>query len=229
MVFSFILSPVAYGAKCCIRNLTFTLALPFSVAGAAYAESVTIFALGDSLTAGYGLPDGEGLVPQLNLWLAEQGADVTVLNGGVSGDTSAGGLSRLAWSLTPEVDAMIVTLGGNDLLRGLQPSVTRANIEGILTEAQVRQLPVLLIGMEAPGNFGPAYKEAFDQLYPELAAQYGAQHIGSYFGLIDPDATDPGQISEFMQADGIHPNAAGVKRAVESLGPQILTLVDHLD
>ncbi|WP_435530782.1 arylesterase [Pseudotabrizicola formosa] len=227
-MFSFILSPVAYGAKRCLRNLTFALALPFSAAGAAYAEPVTVFALGDSLTAGYGLPEGEGLVPQLNLWLAEQGAEVTVLNGGVSGDTSAGGLSRLDWSLTPEVDAMIVTLGGNDLLRGLQPGVTRTNIEAILAQAQGRQLPVLLIGMEAPGNFGPAYKAEFDALYPELATQYGALHGGSFFALIDPDATDPGQISQYMQADGIHPNAQGVKRAVESLGPQILQLVEQL-
>ncbi|MFN4130389.1 MAG: arylesterase [Paracoccaceae bacterium] len=229
MIFSFMLSPVAYGAKCCIRNLTFTLALPFCVASAGYAEPVTVFALGDSLTAGYGLPESDGLVPQLNAWMAAQGADVTVLNGGVSGDTSAGGISRLAWSLTPEVDAMIVTLGGNDLLRGLQPAVTRGNIESILIEAQARELPVLLIGMIAPGNFGPAYKAEFDQLYPELAAQYGAQLIDSYFGLIDATATDPGQISQYMQADGIHPNAAGVKRAVESLGPQILSLVNQLD
>lgn len=228
-MFSFILSPVAYGALRAMRNLTFTLALPFSVASAAYAEPVTVFALGDSLTAGYGLPEAEGLVPQLNAWLADQGAEVTVLNGGVSGDTSAGGLSRLAWSLTPEVDALVVTLGGNDLLRGLQPTVTRSNIEAILVEAQARELPVLLIGMVAPGNFGPEYKTAFDQLYPQLAAQYGAQLIESYFGLIDPAATDPGQISQFMQGDGIHPNAQGVQRAVESLGPRILELVAQID
>ncbi|NEX45994.1 arylesterase [Rhodobacter sp. ETT8] len=228
-MFSSILSPVAYGALRAIRNLSFTLALPFSVASAAYAEPVTVFALGDSLTAGYGLPEAEGLVPQLNAWLAERGAEVTVLNGGVSGDTSAGGLSRLGWSLTPEVDALIVTLGGNDLLRGLQPSVTRNNIEAILQEAQSRDLPVLLIGMEAPGNFGPAYKTAFDQLYVELAAQYDALLIESYFRLIDPAATDPGQLSPFMQADGIHPNAQGVQRAVENLGPRILELVAQID
>lgn len=209
-----------------MRNLCFTLALPLSVASAAQAETVTVFALGDSLTAGYGLPDGEGLVPQLNAWLAAQGADAVVLNGGVSGDTSAGGLSRLAWSLTPEVDALIVTLGGNDLLRGLQPSVTRANIEAILTEAQARQLPVLLVGMKAPGNFGPEYKADFDRLYPDLATQFGAQHIDSFFGLIDASATDPAAIATFMQADGIHPNAEGVKKVVASLGPQVLSLID---
>lgn len=209
-----------------MRNLCFTLALPFSVATAAQSEPVTVFALGDSLTAGYGLPEGEGLVPQLNAWLTAQGADAVVLNGGVSGDTSAGGLSRLAWSLTPDVDALIVTLGGNDLLRGLQPSVTRANIQAILTEAKARQLPVLLVGMKAPGNFGPDYKAEFDSLYPDLAAQYGALHIDSFFGLIDATATDPATIAAFMQADGIHPNAEGVKKAVASLGPQVLTLID---
>lgn len=212
-----------------MRNLTLTLALPISVAGAAHAETVTVFALGDSLTAGYGLPDGEGLVPQLNLWLAEQGADITVLNGGVSGDTSAGGLSRLGWSLTPEVDAMIVTLGGNDLLRGLQPQVTRDNIAAILTEAQARDLPVLLIGMEAPGNFGPEYKASFDALYPELAAEFGTLLIESYFSLIDPEATDPGQISDLMLDDGIHPNAEGIKRAVASLGPRVIELAAQVD
>lgn len=204
-----------------MRNLTLTLALSIS---AAHAEPVTVFALGDSLTAGYGLPDGEGLVPQLNAWLSAQGADVQVLNGGVSGDTSAGGLSRLGWSLTPDVDALIVTLGGNDLLRGLQPEVTRANIDAILQEAQTRALPVLLIGMKAPGNFGPDYKTSFDQLYPDLAQQYGALHIDSYFGLIDPAASDPGAISAFMQADGIHPNAEGVKKVVAALGPQVVAL-----
>jgi acyl-CoA thioesterase-1 len=228
MISSFIQSLSAYGAMQTLRNLSLTLALPFCGAFAANAEAVTVFALGDSLTAGYGLPESDGLVPQLNAWLAAKGAEITVLNGGVSGDTSAGGLSRLDWSLTPEVDAMIVTLGGNDLLRGLQPQVTRTNIDAILANAQTRDLPVLLIGMEAPSNFGPAYKEAFDRLYPDLAAQYGASLIDSYFGLIDPDASDPGQIAPFMQPDGIHPNADGVRRAVESLGPQIIALAERV-
>lgn len=164
-------------------------------------------------------------MPQLNAWLTDRGTEAVVINGGVSGDTSAGGLSRLAWSLTPEVDALIVTLGGNDLLRGLPPSVTRDNIDAILIEANQRNLPVLLIGMKAPGNFGPDYKATFDTLYPELAAQYGAIHIDSFFGLIDRTAADPGAISEFMQADGIHPNAEGVKRVVETLGPQVQALI----
>ena len=109
-----------------MRNLTLAIGV-FS--SAAYAEKVTIAALGDSLTAGYGLPVDQGFVPQLQGWLDAEGADVTVLNAGVSGDTTAGGLSRVDWTLTPDVDAMIVALGGNDLLRGLDPSVSRANLD----------------------------------------------------------------------------------------------------
>ena len=112
-------------------SLTFTLAAVSALALPAQAEPVTLVALGDSLTAGYGLPEGEGLVPQLQAWLDAQGAEVTLINAGVSGDTTAGGLSRLDWSITPETDAMIVTLGGNDLLRGLPPDQTRTNIEKI--------------------------------------------------------------------------------------------------
>lgn len=208
------------------RNLLFTLALPVSVA---FADPVRVLALGDSLTAGYGLMDHEGLVPQLNGWLKAQGADVVVVNAGVSGDTSAGGLSRLAWSLDDGIGAMMVILGGNDLLRGIPPEATRANIAAILAEAETRRLPVLLVGMKAPGNFGPDYKEAFDRLYPELAAEHHALHIDSFFGLIDPDATDPGALSDYMQPDGIHPNAEGVRRVVERLGPAILELAGRVD
>lgn len=189
----------------------------------AWAE-VKILALGDSLTAGYGLAENEGLVPQLNAWLKTQGSDVTVINGGVSGDTSAGGLSRLAWALEPGADALIVTLGGNDLLRALPPAETRKNITAILTQAQSRGLPVLLIGMKAPSNLGPAYQHDFDALYPELAAQFGTLFIDSYFGLIDPTATDPGAIRSYFQADGLHPNAQGVAKVVQNLGPKVQEL-----
>lgn len=200
------------------RNLVFTLAL--SVSGA-QADSTRILALGDSLTAGYGLMDQDGLVPQLNAWFKADGTDITVVNAGVSGDTSAGGLSRLDWALDDGITAMMVILGGNDLLRGIAPQATRANLDAILQKAQARGLKVLLVGMKAPGNFGPAYKEEFDRLYPELAETYGARHIDSFFGLLDPDATDPAALSAFMQPDGIHPNAEGVKKIVAALAPQI--------
>lgn len=207
---------------CLGRNLLITLALSVSVA---QADSTRILALGDSLTAGYGLMDQDGLVPQLNAWFAADGTDITVVNAGVSGDTSAGGLSRLDWALDDGITAMMVILGGNDLLRGIPPTATRANIEAILKEAKTRGLKVLLVGMKAPGNFGPDYKADFDRLYPDLAETYGARHIDSYFGLLDPTATDPAALAEFMQPDGIHPNADGVKRIVAALAPQIKDLL----
>ncbi len=190
-------------------------------------------ALGDSLTAGYGLADqGDGLVPQLEGWLKAKGADVVVQNAGVSGDTTAGGLSRLAWALGPEADALIVTLGGNDLLRGLDPAGSRANLEAILTEAGARGLPVLLVAMAAPGNYGPEFKAAFDAMYPELAAQYGAVLAEDFFaGLraVGADPADPASLAAYMQADGIHPNPEGVRLIVEGLGPKVLELLGRVE
>ncbi len=193
--------------------------------GLVWAQGVTIAALGDSLTQGYGLPAGQGFVPQLERWLQDQGQDVTVINAGVSGDTTAGGLSRVDWTLTPNVDGLIVTLGGNDLLRGISPEVSRANLDGILKAADTAGVAVLLVGMQAPGNYGPEYKAAFDQMYPELAATYGTLYAESFFEGLGGAGTDPASLGEFMQADGIHPNATGVARIVEGLGPAVLDLV----
>lgn len=123
----------------------------------AQAETVTVAALGDSLTQGYGLPQADGFVPQLQTWLADQGADVNVINAGVSGDTTAGGLSRVGWTLTPEVDAMIVALGGNDYLRGLDPAISRANLDGILAAGQQAGVEMLLVGLTVGGNYGQDY------------------------------------------------------------------------
>ncbi|WP_223423440.1 arylesterase [Tateyamaria pelophila] len=194
-------------------------------AGMSWAQEVTIAALGDSLTQGYGLPAEDGFVPQLEAWLAAQGQDVTMINAGVSGDTTAGGLSRVAWTLTPDVDAMIVALGGNDLLRGLDPAVSRANLEGILQAAREADVPVLLIGMEAPGNYGPEYKATFDAMYPELAAEFDVLYLDSFFAGLGGPGLDPAEARPFMQADGIHPNATGVSRIVEAIGPHAADLV----
>ncbi len=186
-------------------------------------------ALGDSLTAGYGLEDpSQGLVPQLEAWLRANGADVVVENAGVSGDTTAGGLARIGWALGPEADALIVTLGGNDLLRGLDPSEARRNLDAILQEAAARNLPVLLVGLKASANFGPEYKAAFDAMYPELAASYGALLAEDFFAGLRSAGADPGDpasMAAFMQADGIHPNPEGVRLIVEGLGPKVAELV----
>ena len=171
---------VKYGASACANKAAAAVFLLGSTVFA-QAEPVDILALGDSLTAGYGLTDTEGFVPRMQAWLDDQGVEARLVNAGVSGDTTAGGLSRVAWSLTPEIDAIIVALGGNDLLRGLDPSVSRANLDGILKVAQENNLDVLVIGMEAPGNYGPEYKAEFDAMYPELADAYGALYFSRFF------------------------------------------------
>jgi acyl-CoA thioesterase-1 len=192
----------------------------------AFSEDIVIAALGDSLTQGYGLVREEGFVPQLETWLRAQGGEVTLINAGVSGDTTAGGASRAAWTLTPDVDALIVALGGNDLLRGIDPAVGRANLEVILQAADAAEVKVLLVGMQAPGNYGPAYKEAFDAMYPDLAAQYGTLFMESFFDGLGGAGVDPADLQAFMQADGIHPNADGVARIVEGFGPHVLALIE---
>lgn len=194
--------------------------------GAAAAEPVTIAALGDSLTHGYGLPPDQGFVPQLQAWLRARGLDVTVLNAGVSGDTTAGGLARLDWTLTPEVDALIVELGANDFLRGIDPATARANLDAILTRAGDAGLPVLLIGLPAPGNFGPDYKQQFDAIWPDLAAKHGTLLVTSFFrGLATPGADPAAERETVMQPDGTHPNAEGVARIVADIGPEVEALV----
>jgi acyl-CoA thioesterase-1 len=219
----------AYGAIAALRNGT--IALIFSVGllgGAVAAEPVTVVALGDSLTAGYGLPPEEGLVPQLEGWLKEAGVDAVVQNAGVSGDTTAGGASRVDWALGPDADALIVTLGGNDMMRGLPPEEVEANLTAILANAKERGLPILLVGMQAPTNFGPEYKAAFDALYPALATEYGALLLPDFFDgfrAAGAELTDPASFSVWMQADGIHPNAEGVKLIVQALGPKVQELL----
>jgi acyl-CoA thioesterase-1 len=208
-----------------LRNALMALIFVISGTSATHAETVTIAALGDSLTAGYGLAPEEGFVPQLEAWLRAQGDEVRLVNAGVSGDTTAGGLSRLDWTLTPDVQALIVTLGGNDMLRGLPPTESRANLEAIVKGASERGLPVLIIGMSAPNNYGPDYKAEFDAIYPGLAAQYQTLLIPSFFAPLMAQSDDPAKLQALMQADGIHPSAAAVKIIVEGIGPAVRDLV----
>lgn len=182
-----------------------------------------MLALGDSLTHGYGLPQEEGFVPQLEAWLGQNGAGhVKVINGGVSGDTTAGGRARLDWSLTPEVGGVIVELGGNDLLRGIDPASSRENLDVILTTLGERDLPAILTGMKAPLNYGPEWKEEFDAMYPELAEKHGAIYDPFFLEGLEGDPT-------LAQPDGIHPSAKGVEKLVTRFGPIVLDLVERVE
>jgi len=220
------LGSLAYGAARPILKLCAALGLS---AGVAAAEPVTILALGDSLTQGYGVRPSEGFVPQMSRWLEDHGAEVELRNAGVSGDTTAGGLARVEWSLDETVDGMIVALGGNDLLRGLDPASSRASLEGILEIARERDLPVLLVGMEAPSNYGPEFKAAFDAMYPELSDAYETLYFPDFLAGISalPDRTRA--VERYLQPDRIHPNPEGVALIVEAMGPAVLELVEAAD
>ncbi|ETX15201.1 GDSL family lipase [Roseivivax halodurans JCM 10272] len=195
------------------------------LAGTARAEPLELVALGDSLTQGYGLMEEDGFVPQLEAWLTERGHDVDVINAGVSGDTTAGGLSRAEWSLNDETDAMIVALGGNDLLRGIDPAVSKENLSGILDVAAAEGLPVLLAGLPAPGNFGAEFKREFDAMYPDLAEAYGVSLYPNFLAGLADGGDTPARMTRFMQSDGIHPNAEGVARIVADIGPMVEELL----
>ena len=194
----------------------------------AIADPIQVVAFGDSLTQGYGLQVKDGFVPQLQAWADAQGLEVALSNAGVSGDTTAGGLARAAWTLTPDVEAMIVTLGGNDVLRGIDPAVSRANLHGILSEAKAADVSVLLIGMKAPGNFGPDYKAEFDSMYPELAEEFNAVFLDSFFAGLGDAINDPVALGPYMQGDAIHPNADGVALIVQGVGPKLVELLERV-
>lgn len=195
----------------------------------AAAEPIRLVALGDSLTQGYGLSPEEGLVPQLQAWLDARGHDVIVINAGVSGDTTAGGLARLDWTLGDRPDAMIVALGGNDLLRGIDPAASRANLAAILSRLGAEGVPALLAGLAAPGNYGPEFRDAFAAMYPELAQAHGALLLPDLLGPITERHLAGAAILDLMQGDRIHPNAQGVALVVEALGPAVEELLTQTE
>lgn len=201
-----------------------------SLAAGSRAEDLRITAFGDSLVQGYGLTQGEGLVPQLQDWLQEQGVAARLSNAGVSGDTTAGGAARIDWTLADQPQGVIVLLGGNDLLRGLPPVQARENLRKILVAAQASDVQVLLIGMQAPGNFGPEYKAQFDRIYADLAQEFDALlHPDAFAGIRAAAGSDPAAAQPYMQPDNIHPNAKGVALNVAALGPVVLDLVARIN
>jgi acyl-CoA thioesterase I len=186
--------------------------------GASAATPLKILMLGTSLTQGYGLPPGTEIPAVLQAKLKSAGVEARVINAGVSGDTSASGLSRLDWSLADRPDAAIVELGSNDALRGIPPAQTEKNLSAILAKLKAQHIPTLLLGMMAPRNLGPEYARAFDAIYPKLAKQYGAL---LYPFVLDGVALNP----KLNQPDGMHPNPAGVKIIVDRIFPDVKKLL----
>ena len=184
----------------------------------AEAKSITILALGDSLTAGYGLQPSDAFPVKLEAALKAKGHDVAIVNAGVSGDTALDGASRLDWALSDDIDAVIVELGANDALRGLPPQQAEQAIDDVLARLKAKGLPVLLAGMRAPPNLGPEYQASFDGMYQRLAEKHGAL---LYPFFLDGVAADV----KLNQADGLHPNPAGVDIVVARMLPAVLQLI----
>ena len=198
----------------------------FANPGPAFANpspstQVTVLVLGDSLTAGYGLEESESFPAQLERRLKTAGYDVNVINAGVSGDTTAGGLARIEWTLADRPEIVIVELGGNDALRGLDTEQIYTNLDKILTRLEAAECRVILAGMLAPRNLGQEYYTKFDRIYPALAEQHD---VLFYPFFLEGVATDP----ELNQSDGVHPNAAGVRRIVAGVTPLVTTALDEV-
>jgi acyl-CoA thioesterase I len=190
------------------------MAIGLGMAAPAAAHVPVILDLGDSLTAGYGLPEGDAFPALLQAWLDRRRIAAHVVNAGVSGDTTAGGLARLDWALADKPDLVILALGANDALRGIDPAAVRANLAKMIEKIKAADAKVLLLGMLAPPNWGEGYAHAFDHVFPDLARAY---RVPLYPFFLEGVAMKPG----LNQADGLHPNAQGVVVLVDHIGPVV--------
>jgi acyl-CoA thioesterase-1 len=204
-----------YGA---VRAFVYlVLAMSFGAAAPAMAKEVRILAFGDSLTAGYGLPSGQGFVPQLEDALRRNGIPARVTDAGVSGNTAGQGRARLKWTLDglkQKPDLAIVALGGNDMLRALPPAQTRADMDAILAEFKSRNIPVLVAGMLSPPNLGPRYTSEFNSIFPDISRKYGAALYPFFLANV-------AGVRGLSLPDGVHPNFQGIKRMVSGILPTV--------
>lgn len=201
-----------------LRALLLGLALALAALPARGEDELVLVAFGDSLTAGFGLEHGDAFPTKLEKALESNGHKVRVVNAGVSGDTTAAGLARLEWVVPDDADAVVVELGANDALRGLDPDQAYGALDQIITKLRSKKLAVLLTGMQAPRNMGPEYTKEFDGIYPRLARKHG---VAFYPFFLDGVATEP----KLNQSDGIHPNAEGVDVIVERILPAVQVLL----
>ncbi|HEY7809088.1 MAG TPA: arylesterase [Allosphingosinicella sp.] len=215
---------IAYGAA---RRIVYALLLMSGIGSAAAAEAkdVHVLAFGDSLTAGYGLPSGQGFAPQLEDVLRRHGVRAFVTNAGVSGNTAANGRARVRWTLDGlkrKPDLGIVALGANDMLRGIRPEQTREDLDFILAEFKKRGIPVIVAGMLAPPNLGRDYMAKFNSIFPDLARKYGAPLYPFFLAGVAGN-------SALNLPDRVHPNFQGIKRMVSGIAPTVLKAIEKLD
>jgi len=204
------------GAIKCFLTAIVLVLMPITASAAARVPVILDF--GDSLTAGYGIPAPQAFPARLEAWLHERGIAARVVNAGVSGDTTAGGLARLDWALTDKPNLVILALGANDALRGIDPSSVRDNLEKMIGKIEATGAKVLLLGMLAPPNWGEEYKRAFDSIFPELAL---AHHLPLYPFFLEGVAMKP----DLNQPDGLHPNEKGVAVLVDRIAPVVARLI----
>ena len=212
----------AYGHGRRFRPFFFAaFALLLGLAAPGQARTLRLVALGDSLTAGYSLPADAAFPAQLQKALLEKGFQVEIENAGVSGDTSSGALARLDWAVADGYDGVVVEIGANDMLRGMDPAMTRQNIAAIIKRLQERKIPVLLAGMRAAPNLGADYAAKFDPLYAELAKKYD---LPLYPFFLEGVAGHP----DLQLPDGLHPSRQGVERIVAGILPVVTAWLDRL-
>jgi acyl-CoA thioesterase I len=210
---------LGYGAPRRVFNIALFAAMMAAIfVNPANAQQKRLLIFGDSLVAGYGLPREAGFIAQLDQALKEAGHEVVLIDGGVSGDTSAGGRARIGWSLTERPTHALVELGANDALRGVDPKETKKNLQRILDSLERAHVPVLLAGMRAPRNFGDDYADEFDDIYRDIS---GGISVALYPFFLEGVALQP----ELNQPDGIHPNVKGVAIIVQRILPDILKLL----
>ncbi len=199
-----------------LLSLLSMVAVALAPAAASSDSPMRVVALGDSLTAGYGLQPGEDFVSKLEAALIAEGVSVAIENAGVSGDTSAGGLSRVDWAIAGDEKPrlVIVALGANDLLRGIDPKSTKENLSGILKKLKEQEIPAVLVGMKSPTNLGPMFQSRFDKLYPALAKEYDVPLYPFFLEGVAMNA-------KLNQDDGIHPNVEGVDLIVSNILPTV--------
>ncbi len=186
-------------------------------------ENYRLIIIGDSLIQGYGLPKEKGFVNQLQKKILEKMDHISLINAGVSGDTTAGGLSRTDWSITDDINAVAISLGANDMLRGIPPKFSKENLSKMILKIKDKNLPILLIGITSIENFGPEYKNEFDLMFSELSRKF---NISLYPNLMAPVIENENELSNYLQEDMLHPNEKGVEIIVQAILPTFIDFIE---